>query len=277
MFFQPKFHAGHWCQDGGLIWNNPVQLAVGESQNIWGEQELYDLVLSVGPGYAEQAQARPAAKFILKQDDLDRLIALTSTMGGEDEWSKYIVSRHRATARSSRLNIPFTQKQEPALDAFEDVTMMQSEARNYEKWYEEQDNSAFAPTSGTSSTNLLEVIAGRLRASMYYLQPYSFEKLGQKYIFSASIRCRLGPDDKGYAELLQMTTRFKVNQHVYDTLMLSSSEPMNLDVKIEHDSHSSPIRIDADFGKPFKVSISGFPLKLKVRWKLWSTTKDSNS
>ncbi|KHO10603.1 hypothetical protein MAA_11793 [Metarhizium robertsii ARSEF 23] len=194
-------------------------------------------------------------------------------MGGEDEWKKYIVSRHRATARSSQLNIPFTRIQEPALDAFEDIEMIESAARNYEKWREEPDTSAFAPISGTSSTNLPEVIAERLRASMYYLQPRSFARLGEKLYgkgVSASqwaakeIRCRLGPGDQGYAALPQMTSGFEVNYHIYNTVMLSRSAPMNLDVKIEHDSHSSPIRIDADFGKPYKITISGFPLKLKA-------------
>ncbi|KID83867.1 hypothetical protein MGU_08839 [Metarhizium guizhouense ARSEF 977] len=168
-------------------------------------------------------------------------------MGGEDEWKKYIVSRHRATARSSQLNIPFTRIQEPALDAFEDIEMIESAARNYEKWREEPDTSAFAPISGTSSTNLPEVIAERLRASMYYLQPRSFARLGEKYIFRASI---------SLAAHWLAETPLPYN--------LLRSAPMNLDVKIEHDSHSSPIRIDADFGKPYKVTISGFPLKLKA-------------
>ncbi|KAH8661836.1 acyl transferase/acyl hydrolase/lysophospholipase, partial [Ilyonectria robusta] len=268
MFFEPKRHDGCDCRDGGLKWNNPIQLAVNESREIWGEKSSYDVVLSVGTGEADEAQGRPSSKFIIPDWLSGLFTALLSTMNGEDEWLRYLKSQQRATERSSRLNVVFPGRQEPALDDFGAIGSMEQTARSYYKFYERLHKSQFNPISHAagvpSPTNSLELVAERLRASMYYFELRSVESAEEVCIFSGLIRCRLGPIDEGYDKLLKMTAGFKVKESFYSTSELSESAPLDVQVVFSHQSPEEPIRIDVSFEKRYSVAISGFPIKMKV-------------
>jgi predicted acylesterase/phospholipase RssA len=53
MYFEPTEYDGNVCRDGGLLENNPVQIAVNEARTIWGPDIVFDTVLSLGCGEAK--------------------------------------------------------------------------------------------------------------------------------------------------------------------------------------------------------------------------------
>jgi hypothetical protein len=268
MFFEPMRHSGVDCRDGGLKENNPLQIAVNESKKLWGEKAHYDLILSVGSGQADIPQSRPTSKFVIPSWLSDLLTTLLSTMNGEDAWLRYKDAQpQRVLERSSRLNVRFPGTKEPALDALEQIDSMESTARAYDKFHERVSNTPFSPISGITKTGMLETLADRLRASLYYLQVKSISQLDEVYIIKGWIRCQIDPSDGSFHRLLKQTSGFKVKKTFYSAAgvpRLSGSPPMNLEVEFTHQSPDEPIRIDVDFGKSHMVTISGFPMKIKV-------------
>jgi len=190
-------------------------------------------------------------------------------MNGEAEWHRFMESQQqRVAARSSRLNIKFPGKREPALDDLSQISSMEDTARNYDGFHQNPTESPFAPIRGSAPTDTLKLVAERLRASLFYLQLHSVEPQGAITIFKASIRCRLGPGDDAFGKLLRHTKGFKVKDSFYSTGTLGQSTSMKLNVIFSHQSDDDPIRIDVDFGKPYGVAISGFPSMMKVRTAL---------
>ncbi|EGX45762.1 hypothetical protein AOL_s00140g78 [Orbilia oligospora ATCC 24927] len=198
---------------------------------------------------------------------------MMSTMNGEDAWlqyNKYIPARIRQ--RSCRLNIRLPKnRQEPALDAVNEIDAMESRAREYDEFHSliPDRELVFPPFSGlTLEASLLEQLADRLRASLFYLQVKSIYRREETYFIKGYICCRIDPGEKGFTELLAQTSEFRVKERpvsIEKILCEPGSPPMSLPVEFSHQSPTDLIRIDVDFGKPYKTTISGFPIRLKVR------------
>lgn len=263
MFFEPTSHEGNECRDGGLKENNPVQIAVNESKTIWGDRTDFDLVLSVGAGQAQSPQKRPSSDSSLPSWLADLFNILISTMNGEDAWRRYKECQDtRIAGRSSRLNVQFQGDYEPSLDDLESIPMMESVAEKY-KFFERGSDTSFSPISGTPDTSLLEILADRLRASMYFLQLASISQHEDVSVIRGWICCRLSPGEGGFKALLDRTAGFHIKGKFHKAPRPNGAL-MRLEITFQQQFLDEAIRIDVNFRSSHSVTISGFPMTLRV-------------
>lgn len=274
MYFKPCYVQGSTCHDGGLKANNPVQTMVNESKEIWGRDRdvPFDLILSVGSGQAKLPPEEPnnVRELIRLRLFPSWLITLFSTfintMNGEDAWKRFCRDNtdRGIRDRSSRLNVKLDGNREPALDDIDAIPGMERVAENYHFPYK-ASTSSFSPIYGTPEGNMLQSLADRLRASLYFFQ---VSKISGDYHSGFNVEgwicCRLLPTEKGFEKLLSQTVGFLLQGRFYSTPSISGNKPMKWEVSFSEQDTKVPIRIDANFGASHSVSISGFPMTLEV-------------
>lgn len=275
-YFPPHVDHGAACRDGGLKENNPIHLAVTESRALWDPR--YDLILSIGSGKASNPQDGSEFDKLIEPTGLRQLFHnFLSTMNGNDAWIKFQESwDKRITERSSRLNVEFAQETEPSFDSLSDMGSMEGQAERCS--FEQMTfDSPFQPIVGTPEDGLLEVLADRLRASLFFLQVKLIDKTdGFVVTVKGTIRCRLGPGDEGFDNLLSMVSSFKVNNETivtYPESGPSSEGYFVLDIEFSHESVGEAIRIDVNFGKTHWVTISGCPITIKEVMEEWDSVE----
>ena len=112
-------------QDGGLRHNNPINLALWESRQIWNVGAKPDIVLSLGTGAEAESGSPTATHFrnILKDGFVSRLLRLIKhSLNSERTWQELINRLDESTrADYIRFNIPLVGGQDVRLD---DVSMI---------------------------------------------------------------------------------------------------------------------------------------------------------
>ncbi|KAK3115488.1 hypothetical protein LTR53_005104 [Teratosphaeriaceae sp. CCFEE 6253] len=120
---KPKtlMHLGTF-QDGGLQYNNPLNVALCALKHVWPEKAVPDLALSIGTGVRDNSWTLGPQSPVK-----DRFIArvfrtFMRSMDGEKMWREFFNSvPERARHRYHRLNVTFVER-EPAID---DVSAIQ--------------------------------------------------------------------------------------------------------------------------------------------------------
>jgi len=102
-------------QDGGLKHNNPINLALWESQHIWPSIPRPDVVLSLGTGTDRESSSPKAPTFrhVFQDGFIPRLYrSFMSSLDGQSTW-RDLQNRLSPEARKDyfRLNVPLTDKQ----------------------------------------------------------------------------------------------------------------------------------------------------------------------
>lgn len=292
MYFEHVTHDGWACRDGGLRENNPVQLAVNEARKLWGppvwSNVQFDMILSVGSGFARNPQTKPASWHILPDWLVALFNALISTMNGQDAWKRFIESqegRTRIKDRSSRLNVKFDSDTELALDDVAGIPRMEALARQcsfYERLCVWDPFCPILQKWALDKATTLERLADRLRASVFFFQLVSITKQSEIYSVSGWIGCQLSGstepgDSHALGALLARTEGFWVKERKFalpgrDSGAATSSNsngtrvPFVLDIDFSHQQMDVPVRIDVEFkgNKSHVTSISGFPMTLRA-------------
>jgi hypothetical protein len=275
MYFEPMLFEGSECRDGGLKENNPLQVAIKEAKTIWGTEVPFDTVISIGTGYKKSPQSDPPE--VSSQHWLLALFrAFIANMNGEAAWLKFKDTTDPILmGRVCRLNVPLGDGEEPALDDVGCITQMETLAANY-KFEQISPTDGFAPVSGRVSNDLLEVLAARIRASQYFFELRCINDHEDVTVVEGWICCRLLPSDSQFKQLIGKTSTFRVKE---STIIsdFTSDKQLRLDVKMQQQTSkdSAPLRIDVKFEHDYFVSISGFPMTLKVskplRFCIYST------
>ncbi|KAK3936131.1 hypothetical protein QBC46DRAFT_367088 [Diplogelasinospora grovesii] len=265
IYFEPSWHDGAHCRDGGLRENNPVQIAVNEARTIWGSEAVFDMILSLGCGQARHPQRQPSSKNFWLTDLLTTLI---KTMNGEAAWRKFEENVGQPLRdRCDRLNVHFSDNTEPELDDVGAIGWMEKLAESFSFHYQIPQG-PFSPVFGPVSHNSLEVLADRLRASLYFFELRSLTQQDDVFIVKGWICCRLRPDKKSYKSLIEGTSHFQVKGPGQTVTIpsLQEGERLKLDVSFQQQAsrNSEPIRIDVKFDHDYLVTISGFPMTLKA-------------
>lgn len=265
MFFEHVNHQGYECRDGGLKENNPLQLAVNESKKIWESITDFDVILSIGSGRATHPQQKPASWKLLPQWLVDLFNTLISTMDGEDAWRRFSEGQEdRITSRASRLNVKFKSSYEPALDDCTQIRLMEELAKS-SNFHHKPSPGPFSPITGRPGSNQLDLLADRLRASLFFFNLVSVTKHLEIYSVTGWIGCRLEPTQDALRTLLGRTKSFHVKGREYAVPNTANGgQYFRLDVDFAEQSLGTPIRIDVNFGLSHAVSISGFPMTLQV-------------
>jgi len=264
MYFEPMLFEGSECRDGGLKENNPLQVAIIEAKTIWGTEVPFDTVISIGTGYTNRPQSN--APEVTSQHWLKALFeAFIENMNGEAAWRKFKATTDPILmGRVCRLNVRLDDGEEPALDDVGRITQMETLAANY-RFQRMSPTDGFAPVSGRVSNDLLEVLAARIRASQYFFEPRCINDHEDVTVVEGWICCRFLPYDSQFKQLIRKTSAFRVKE---STIIpdLASDKQLRLDVQIQQQTSqdSAPLRIDVKFEHDYFVSISGFPMTLKV-------------
>ena len=275
MYFESMSHDGYTCRDGGLRANNPIQIAVNEARTLWHDNPSFDALVSVRCGYSTKAAPKPSTVALAADDWLASLFStLIATMNGQDEWDKFTKTLQASDplllTRADRLTVRFLKDQEPALDDVEAIPSMEYLVMQ-ENFHYSGSQSEYAPVQpspgGHISTDLLEVLAVRLMASLYFFEMSSLVVQDDVSIIKGWICCRLRPSEEPFKKLLNQTSQFLVKGgQKYDAF----SRDMNVRFKMEisfqlQASDTKPMRIDVKFrDKTYFATISGFPMSLKV-------------
>ena len=258
---------GSECRDGGLRDNNPIQIAIDESKEIWGTNAIFDVILSVGSGSAAKAPTAPMSAGLIPSWIYALLQALIANMNGEAAWERFQRSADRVIrSRSYRLNIFFKGRKEPALDDIGLIDSMQKEAERFNFYSTLRGMDAGARHS--SARDEIEKLALLLRASLYFfeLQSITYSDDRSVAIVKGSICCRLDPESDAAAILLSRTTGFRVKDGIINLPREAKLCPFAFEVSFQQQLQleSAPLPIDVHFSGGSFASISGFPRSLKV-------------
>ncbi|KAK6516439.1 hypothetical protein TWF506_006346 [Arthrobotrys conoides] len=269
LYFEPMYVNGTEFRDGGLTANNPVQLALDEAKLLWGKTSP-DLVLSIGTGQASAPQPGPVGLYNIDEKLKELMVQWLHTMNGEQDWREFCASEKNDTdtlARCNRLSVLWDFEPETDFDEVDKIVTMEHLARRYDEEYIKSD-SLYEPVLGVCSSDIIEVQASILRASQYFFQVTRILKRGPKEFFiHGRLKCRLElADGEPFRFLLGFTKYFKINgKKVIDIGgSIRQDRLFDVPVQFEHTSTSEPIRIDVNFGEPFSVAISGFPMDVQV-------------
>ncbi|KAF3093219.1 hypothetical protein TWF706_008832 [Orbilia oligospora] len=271
-YFPPHVDNRGAYRDGGLKANNPIHLAATEAKALGAPR--YDIILSVGSGTATRLWNGAGHRDYIGDDWVRRLFdELLNNINGNAAWVEFQRSwPERVLERSERLNVDLAQRYEPAFDGLLEIADMEKQAKSYSPTQPHFD-SRFQPIVGNIEAKLIETLADRLRASLFFLEVKSVNR-GDGFTVSVkgAVRCRLGPGDKGFESLLSMVSSFKVD----DETVVSYSEPspptvefFGLSIKFSGDSIDKAVRIDVKFGKPYWVAISGCPITIEEIIEEW--------
>lgn len=244
-------------QDGGLRFNNPVNLALWETRVLWPKMaEKCDLVLSVGTGTASsntELSSRPDSQGSWKTRYVPRLFrAFMNSLDGENTWQElYNGIRDSRKDRYYRINTKFD-GEEPQLD---DVDKM-----------EELNRATSQGDLGTSTTetSIIEILV----ASQFYFElgKLPVPLASGRYACSGYIRCRSWGSQQ--EELLAHAHRLSADFRFGDELMEVAKcfqlcngllqQPCKFTVNDLNDE------ISITFGSFFKQRspISGFPTSI---------------
>lgn len=101
----------------------------------------------------------------------------------------------------------------------------------------------------------------------FFEMEYMEDKTGV-VVIRGWICCRLAPGEAGFEALMDRTKGFDVAEQPYKLaeLWAGGASPLKSSVLIRGSGRDldKPVRIDVDFGLPYKVAISGFPMTLKA-------------
>lgn len=268
MYFEPKEYDGNVCRDGGLLENNPVQIAVNEARTIWGPDIVFDMVLSLGCGEAKDPQPKPKS-VSLPTWLSDLFTALIATMNGNTAWGKFCEGVGQLVLdRSTRLNVRFGGPTEPELDDVKSIEPMEQLAKTYYFHYK-APGGGFAPVLDPVNTDSLEVLAARHKAALYFFELRSIAQQDDVSIIKGWICCRLRPDVESFKRLIGETSHFQLKGpkgKLVEVPPFREGEQLKLEVDFQEQASrdTEPIRIDVKFGHDYYVTISGFPMTLKV-------------
>lgn len=201
-FFRPRSlqNLGTF-QDGGLQYNNPLNIAIWETKFVWPHKTI-DFALSLGTGITalESSTFKAGPHSPVRDRFLPRLFrTFMKSMDGERIWREIHNSLpEKERPRYHRLNVPLSGT-EPLLD---DITAMENLKAQSISWTERRD----------SFTLLLDSVY----ASMFYfeLDTYFMREDGT-YACSGTIHCRLA-----------LTTHGR--EYLYSSLLSSSSDFLTL-------------------------------------------------
>ena len=265
MYFEPAENAGQLCRDGGLCENNPIRSAINETKALFGNDAVVDLAISLGCGNGTQSQTHLGW---VGPDWLQSLFdTFIKTMNCEKGWENFKADADaKILSRSERLNFRLPTKKEPDLDDTSLIDQMEESARAA-KFYHKPSPSEFTPVVGLDGGDALEVLAYRLKGSLYFFELSSLTQQDDVAIVKGWICCRLRPSDRSaYRSLLEETSCFQVKGATYKVPATQPTERLKLDVTFQQQDsqEDDPIRIDAKFGCDYLVTISGFPITLRV-------------
>ncbi|OAQ67009.1 patatin-like phospholipase domain-containing protein [Pochonia chlamydosporia 170] len=132
MYFESGRHDGVDCRDGGLIENNPLQIAVNEARKLWGTDASFDIVTSIGCGKAYKPQPAPTSTFVISGWVEELFKTLIETMNGHKAWEKfYDDSGNDMLDRCERLNVLLKDEIEPELDDVSAISRLEDLAKSY--------------------------------------------------------------------------------------------------------------------------------------------------
>lgn len=143
-YFKPFFHkgSGNTFVDGGIRYNNPVEIALRESKYLWPhfEKNDPDILLSIGTGFdpdegqaPEVAGSKPAQGIRAFATDILRLVKqnIQDGMNSEKIWkrfsSNFYIDGNEKKRRYCRLNPEI--KDLPKIDAVDRMGELEKKAR----------------------------------------------------------------------------------------------------------------------------------------------------
>ncbi|KAF3102387.1 hypothetical protein TWF102_004588 [Orbilia oligospora] len=135
LYFEPMLVNGKEFWDGGLTANNPVQLALDESNLLWGTPRP-DLVISIGTGHSSALQDEPVGLKNLDEKLKELMTPWLRTMNGQQDWKDFCSSKKNdpdTLARCHRLSVSSVFKHETAFDEADRVMIMEMTARTYDE------------------------------------------------------------------------------------------------------------------------------------------------
>ncbi|OCL10312.1 FabD/lysophospholipase-like protein [Glonium stellatum] len=260
---------GAECRDGGLTANNPIQFATNEGSRIWGNSSPFDIILSVGSGWAPEPPDTPSP-WSLPDRIRTQFDTLMTNISGEDKWDDFKRSCPESTlSRSRRLNVRFYNEKEPALDAINEMDRMAEKAKKF-YFYNAQENAGSRSMIDSPIPDGLLEVALCLRASLFFFDRPCIKTMQESavVVLEGAIYCRLDAGTTAIRLLLGKTLEFRIDGIPMKVFSKDPEIPFKLDVKlpVESNARDKLLLIEVKFDDGPFAAISGFPCALKVRY-----------
>lgn len=189
-FFKPRLlrNLGTF-QDGGLYYNNPLNIAIWETKYIWPDR-VVDFALSIGTGTTDHDTYALSASSCspVKDRFLSRLYkTFMKSLDGEKVWREFANSLSECEkTRYHRLNLPI-QGKEPTLDDVTSIDALKAQAQSWIKV-----NQRFLPSLDS------------IYASMFYLELAEYPSYSDNvYKCVGHIYCRVNMSFQGRRQLYE--------------------------------------------------------------------------
>ncbi|KAF2267002.1 hypothetical protein CC78DRAFT_577537 [Lojkania enalia] len=179
MYFKAYNTANGYFQDGGLNYNNPIELAMNESHAIWPGRPRDDLVVSIGTGRRDDPPVEKQANWTAKLSGfLGRSFSsFMNTLDTEVQWRRFNSGLNEERSRFHRLNLKVASL--PDLADISEVDKL-----------EQQTEAGFE--LGGVEFDSLQKAADALVASLFYFRIHESAKVAvNSYQVKGSIHCRL--------------------------------------------------------------------------------------
>jgi hypothetical protein len=202
-YFPPYKAFGRTFQDGGLVYNSPVEVAVNETRLLWPDNPQAHVVVTVGTGHSNQAAPETSSTALPKliPSFATRILSsFNSLLDAESQWQRFRGSIPDAERdRYHRLNVRMVKLPDLAdVDAIDDLENLTAET------YAE----------GTAAYADLQFTADALVAALFYPHVDVCTKVADNtYRVSGFISCRLEHmyQSKIVAEMFMRDYKFIVN------------------------------------------------------------------
>lgn len=202
--FEPYIHSpsGQSFLDGGIYFNNPIEVALREQRLIWptNRPEAPDILLSLGTGYSPVRKPvvaeAPGSGIISHYRQLLK-IAQHHVKSSQNSEEQYRITYDRASrdlkARLARLSLAISSDL-PKLDNVNALSQLEDDIRNdlSRKWSE------------------IRSLANRLLASSFYFEPFSGttkKNEDESLSITGSIKCRIAAGTNEMVKLGELIRR----------------------------------------------------------------------
>ncbi|KAI5462890.1 hypothetical protein BGZ63DRAFT_402245 [Mariannaea sp. PMI_226] len=225
IYFQPYLHHRTKTSyiDGGIVRNNPVQLAFNEYKMIWPNSPPPDVLVSLGTGVVVNPESGA-----IKDERRKKYEALTpliprgfrkqietgydmvrSTVDCQKAWEdfKESISHNRRLMRNChRLNVGLTRRVN--LDGVEHMNNLKAESKAY---LSPRSRARYLDPNYDTASDHLEAVARRLLATLFYYIGTLSESMAAQRV-EGLIFCRPLPGSSYAKNLLDSDIRFRLQQ-----------------------------------------------------------------
>ncbi|KAK0734363.1 hypothetical protein B0T26DRAFT_67305 [Lasiosphaeria miniovina] len=286
-YFEPYRHepTKKVYEDGAIVRNNPVTVALEEEKRIWSSEIRPDIVVSIGSGICVEDSGSirrnersgggwkkilPARVRKLVDTGIDMV---ESTLDCEREWEDAVRSNPQLAGRFHRLDIGIFDQKLPRLDEVDKMEELENLSTGYLAKNSETGQKYFNTSYGSAYSHL-RAVARQLLAALFYFSDAGALGKTSEYTkrLTGVIYCRL-PPSRG-AQSLVCAAMFRLRECRTPMFGTELDKPYTRDIiftntqgrSFDPFTLSAPVQFDIQAGSWTRTIEASFPANRDSGW-----------